>query len=139
MAKRGRQSAASLSVVQAVPGQRPVAPKELDREQKAVWEAVVQTKPADWFTDDTLPLLVAYCKHVVTARKLGGVIDKFDVGLLEDPEHVKRYDKLLAMRERETRAVTALARSMRLTQQSRYDAKRANTEAGSTRARKPWQ
>lgn len=139
MAKRGKKSAASLAVVPVVPGKRPEPPAELTEAQAEVWRAVVQTKPADWFTDDSHPLLVAYCKHVVTARQLGAAIDAFNTALLTDDEHVKRYDKLLAMRERETRAITALARSMRLTQQARYDAKRANTAASQTQARKPWE
>lgn len=139
MTKRGRRSAASLSVVQTLPGQRPEPPRELTREQKAIWRAVVQTKPADWFTDDSHPLLVAYCRHITTARDLGATIDGFDLALLAEDEHLKRYDRLLAMRERETRAITALARSMRLTQQARYDTKSANTAAKSAPASRPWE
>ena len=139
MAKRGKKSAASLAVVQVLPGQRPEPPAELTEAQASVWRAVVQTKPADWFTDDTFPLLAAYCRHVVAARALSEAVDRFDMSLLADEEHIKHYDKLLAMRERETRAVLALARSMRLTQQSRYDAKRASTAATQTQARKPWE
>ena len=53
-------------------------------------------------------------------------------------------DKLLAMRERETRAMSALARAMRLTHQSRIKAQTAHTaharmNGGTAGALKPWE
>src|SRR5918997_294465 len=59
---------------------------------------------------------------------------------LSTGEGLRRYGRLLAMRERETRAITALARSMRLTQQARYDARTANTAANRAGgAPRPWE
>lgn len=140
MAQRGRKSAASLAVVTSLPGQRHEPPGELTDDQAAIWRSVVATKPTDWFGEDTHPLLSAYCRHIVAAQVLAEAIDTFNPAWLADEEGLKRYDRLLAMRERETRATTALARSMRLTQQSRYDHKTANTAAnGSSGARKPWE
>lgn len=140
MAQRGRKSAASLAVVTTLPGQRAEPPRELTKAQAEVWRAVVSTKPADWFTEDTHPLLMAYCRHVVTATVLARQIDGFNPDWLADEDGLKRYEKLLAMRERETRAMTALARSMRLTQQSRYKAETAATKASSVGSgRKPWE
>src|SRR5690349_15437450 len=127
MAQRGRKSAASLSlgVVTGLPGQRPQPPDELTDEQADLWRAVVTTKPADWFQPDTHPLLSQYVRHVTAARVLATQIDGMDPACLADQEHLQRYEKLLAMRERESRAINALARGMRLTQQSRYDAAKA--------------
>lgn len=139
MARRGRKSAASLAVVTPLPGQRPEPPRELTKAQAAVWRAVVATKPADWFTEDTHPLLVKYCKHITTSCVLDQQIDEFPAHLLADEDGLKRYEALLRMRERETRAMTALARSMRLTQQSRYKAETAATKAGGVSSRKPWE
>jgi len=48
------------------------------------------------------------------------------------------FDKLTKVHERESRAVTALARSLRLTHQSRYDEKTANTAAKNAPVIKPW-
>lgn len=137
---RGRKSVASLAVVHTLPGQRPEPPEELSAEQGEVWRSVAATKPADWFQPDTFPLLAAYCRHVASARVLAAAIDGFDPAWLGDADGLDRYKDLLAMRERETRAMTALARSMRLTQQSRYKAETAHTahqNAGG--AKKPWE
>lgn len=140
MAQRGRKSAAALSVVSSIPGSRPEPPAELTEEQAEVWRSVVQTKPAEWFTDDSHPLLVAYCKHVTTARVLSQQIDRFEPEWLKEDDGPDRYKRLLDMREKETRAVTSLARSMRLTQQSRYDTSKAGRHAAKeTAAKKPWQ
>src|SRR3954451_18956821 len=131
MAQRGRKSAASLTVatVTGLPGQRPQPPDELTDEQAEVWRAVVATKPADWFQPDTHPLLTQYCRHTVAARVLARQIDGMDPACLADEDQLRRYEKLLAMRERESRAINALARGMRLTQQSRYDAAKADRSA----------
>jgi hypothetical protein len=140
MADRGRKSAASLAVVAAMPGLRPEPPAELTPEQADVWRAVAATKPADWFGADTHPLLAGYCRHVAAARVLAGAIDAFAAPDLSTGEGLRRYGRLLAMRERETRAITALARSMRLTQQARYDARTANTAANRAGgAPRPWE
>lgn len=139
-AKRGRKSAASLAVVTPIPGQRHAPPDELTDEQADIWRAVVATKPATWFTEDTHPLLMGYCRHVVAGRSLARMIDAFDMALAETEDGLKRYEKLLQMRERESRAMTALARSMRLTQQAQLKAETAATRAASVGgARKPWE
>jgi hypothetical protein len=139
MAARGRPSAASLAVVTALPGQRPEPPPELTDEQAEVWRAVVATKPADWFTADTHPLLTNYCRHTVTAAMVSAMIEALPAGDVTD-EGVKKFNTLLQMRERESRAVAALARTMRVAQQSRYNALSANTAAEKVGgSRKPWE
>lgn len=140
MATRGRKSAAALAVVTALPGQRPEPPAELTDEQAAEWRAIVGRMPADWFTRETQPLLVQYCRHVVKARLVAQAINDFDPAWLADEDGLKRYDKLTQIAEREGRAMSSLATRMRITQQSRYNAAAANT--ASTKAAKgdkPWQ
>jgi len=87
---------------------------------------VVNTKPADWFTADTLPLLRSYVRHCYQAAKIDYEMDK----VIEKDftsELVERFEKLHKMRERESAKIMALARSMRLTQQSQVDPERAFT------------
>ena len=140
MADRGRKSAASLAVVTALPGQRPEPPDELSDAEAAVWRAVAATKPADWFGADTHPLLAAYCRHACAARAMSAAVHAFPVADCADPERAKHYNLLLIMRERETCAMHSLARGMRITQQSRYDAKTANTAASKAGGpSKPWE
>lgn len=135
MAKRGRQSAAELAVVQNVTEivPRPVAPDDLTDEQAAEWDAIVARLPADWFPRETHGLLKQYCRHAVEARRIAQLVDQLCAG--EDFD-VMAYDKLLQMQEREGRAMSSLATRMRLTQQATFDKER---KKGKPVARKPWE
>lgn len=145
MGDRGRTPASALSVVvesgiQAV--KRPLPPEELTPDQADEWRAVVDRLPADWFPRETHAILAEYCKHVVTGRHIGQMIAR-----IESPESQREpvdgedgfdldsYDDLLKMRERESRTIMALARTMRITQQATYDPKR---KKGTVTA-KPWE
>jgi hypothetical protein len=136
----GRKSSAALSVVPSgvvAVLERPVAPAELTDAQAEVWQSVVGARPAGWFTADTHPSLVAYCRHVVEARRIDALVDGFKPEWMETPDGLTRYERLLKLRELQTRAITSLARSMRLTHQAQYrpDSK-ANRPAGPKR---PWE
>src|SRR6478736_3669311 len=127
MHQRGRKSAAALSVVaQAETPSRPQAPANLMPEAAAEWRAIVDRMPADWFTRETHGLLAAYCKHIVSARHVGQLIEaERAAGALD----LVRYDKLLRMQERESRAMSSLGTRMRLTQGSRLKAETAASRA----------
>lgn len=134
MGNRGRTSAASLSVVSnvvAIP--RPKAPHELNDEQAAEWQAIVDRMPADWFGRETHPMLVQYCRHVVTARRVAELIERAES---RDDLEIGEYDKLLIMQEREGRAMSSLATRMRLSQQSSYHPEKGK---GKTITVKPWE
>ena len=141
MQQRGRKSAGGLTAavnVEQIP--RAAPPGDLSDYEAAIWSAVINTKPADWFQADTLPLLLSYCKHVSTAATIDRELAEFDPKWLRDDDGLKRYKTLTDMRERESRAQTALARSMRLTQQAQYNAPTAATTANkSKQTAKPWQ
>jgi hypothetical protein len=136
-----RKSAAALSVIQPLPGQkRPEPPAELTDEQAVEWRKVVDRLPPDWFPVESHPLLVAYARHVVNARIIAGKIAGFDRSWLDDPEGLKMFEKLTMMGEREGRAISSLATRMRLTQQSRFQKTTATNKASDPHAsRKPWQ
>lgn len=119
-----RKSAAQLSVVPADSVQRPEPPPELTREQAAEWRAVVGVMPAAWFSRDTHPLLTAYCRHLVNARRLAAVTDRLDPKVLDTTDGLERFDKLTRMQDREHRAMSSLATRMRLTHQARYRGER---------------
>jgi hypothetical protein len=58
---------------------------------------------------------------------------------LADPDVVKQYERLLKMRDRETKAAADKATKLRLTNQSRYTQRAAATAAKHASAeRKPW-
>ena len=134
MGSRGRTSNAALTLVQG--GQvsavhRPVPPNELTPEQADEWTAIVDRMPADWFRREHWPLLTAFCRHVVTHRRVENLIQREEGGKRFD---VERYDRLLKMRDRESRAIASLATKMRLTHQSGIDRKKPRGAA----AAKPW-
>ena len=141
MATRGRKSGAALSVVVGQIDGRPVPPKDLTKFQADVWQRTVGAEPLDQFRTAALQqLLKEYCRHCEAADVLEREIAKTQPEWLTDDDGLKRYDKLLAMRDRETKAIGDKATKLRLTNQSRYTPQAAATAAKSTgRALKPWE
>jgi hypothetical protein len=134
--KRGRKSGASLQTVSIdCKPTRPAAPDELTQKQAKVWQCVVKAMPADWFGRETHALLIQYCRHVVTAQEVDRLINEHAAGELD----LRLYNRLLIMRARESAALTALSRTMRMTQQARIDPKTAGRRvAGVSRVDLPW-
>jgi hypothetical protein len=141
MQQRGRRSAASLAVVGAdVPGITRIAPPvTLSDGERSVWLATVNSRPADWFGSEHVPLLVSYVRHVVAADVLDGQLRDFDPEWLKGDEGLARYEKLRKIFRQETEAINRLARSMRLTHQAIYRADKAATITGKSSGRKPWE
>lgn len=118
--KRGRPSNADLTVVpQLEPVARPDAPYDLADDETEEWWSVVNRLPADWFPRETHGLLAAYCRHIVGIRRVSELIRKVEAS--EEGFDLDAYDKLLKMRERESRAASSLATRMRMTQQTTYE------------------
>jgi hypothetical protein len=135
-----RRSAASLAVVPGPISQaKPEPPADLSEEQAVEWQAIVTRLPWDWFPRESHALLAAFCRHVVRARRLAGLVDSFQPEWARDSEGLARYDKLLAMAARETKALAELAVKLRLSNQSRYTPHRAGTEAAKPGGRAPWE
>lgn len=140
MAQPGRKSAASLSVVGTVTSLKRLAPPEdLTSDQRQIWLATVNSKPAEWFGDEHMPILREYVRHVVTAEVLTRQIEEFDPAWMADDDGLKRYDRLTGMRAREAGVINTLARSMRLTQQAAYRADKAASLGDKGKGKKPWQ
>lgn len=134
--QRGRSGSSELAVVPTGPASaiaRPEPPDELLPEAAAEWRAVVGRLPADWFPRETWPCLIQYCRHVVSAGRVAQMIHDMESNAEEFD--LKKYDKLLAMQEREGRAMSSLATRMRLTQQSTFDKERKKDKQG----KRPWQ
>lgn len=144
MAQRGRKSAAQIElaaqVAPLVSTDRMRASLHLSDAEQLVWARLINDHPAAAFTETHRDLLDLYCQHVVTAQVLDDEIKGFDREWLRDDEGLKRYDRLLSMREREVRSASSLATRLRITRQATTDPKtvgRANANQG--RARKPWE
>jgi len=128
--KRGRNSSADLATVTPLSGRRPAAPDSLTAEQRAVWEDTVTRLPADWFPRETHPLLSEYCKAVTRAAFVGQEVDRFTPEWLKADGGVERLGKLTATLDKQVRAITALARALRITNQSRLRPETAARKAG---------
>lgn len=140
MAKRGKKSAAELAVVPIEAGlRRPEPPSDLPEQQCEVWRAVVDAEPADLLRTGASQLLLRrLCAHVVNAWRIDLLVER--CATADELGDVGEYDKLLSMAERESRAITALARALRLTNQSRYTPQRAGTAGRRpSRGDVPWQ
>lgn len=141
MAERGRKSAAALSVVVGSIDGRPPPPVDLTEIQKEIWQRTVANEAADVFKTAALQqLLKEYCRHAATAAHLSKIIDGQQTMQPAEAMSLEDYDRLLKMRDRETKALADKATKLRLTNQARYTpqaagtaAKRAGTET------KPWQ
>lgn len=141
MATRGRKSAAALSVVVGSIDGRPRPPSDLTEFQREVWERTVANEAASFFNTAALQqLLKEYCRHCEAADTLAKQIEAFDPAWLADEDGLKRYDKLLGMRDRETKAIGDKATKLRLTNQARYTPQAAATASKKGGGeRKPWE
>lgn len=140
MAERGRRSAASLSVVVGSIDGRPSPPTDLNKAQVEVWERTVANEAADVFKTAALQqLLKEYCRHVVSAKKLAAMIEATEALPQMTADDLGDYDRLLKMRDRETKAIADKATKLRLTNQARYTPQAAATAAKKGTERKPWQ
>lgn len=142
MQQRGRKSAASLSVVAGAIDGRPKAPEYLTPGQRAVWQRTVANEAADFFRTAALQQLLAdYCRHRETADHLTSIIDGWTVGRTGEEEEqlsLEHMDRLMKMRERETRASADKATKLRLTNQARYTPQAAATAQKRASEQKLW-
>jgi hypothetical protein len=140
-----RQSAAALAtprVVVNVKDHRPPPPDHLTEDQKAEWLAITRRLPGDYFPLETHGLLAAYVQHLTTLRLLSAEVDRYRIEWTDSADGLQRFDRLLAMRERESRALSSLATRLRISPQSRrtaVGADRAAAQSPPQGGRKPWE
>jgi hypothetical protein len=143
MATRGRKSAASGTLVALAPTitatKRLAPPVHVSDAERGVWLEAINDQPASAFTPVHAPMIEMYCRHVVQSRILADEIANFDRAWLADDKGLDRYDKILKMAERETRAASSLATRMRITRQAIDQQTVARSNASQTTTRKPWE
>lgn len=128
-----KPSAASLSVVPVAAVSRMAPPEGLSPEEASLWQLVVDSKPADWFGEDSAPLLKEYVRAACLCDLLDVQIKAALAG--GDSGEVKGF---LNMRDKESKRVTSIATKLRLTQQSRYTPQAANTANKKAGNARPW-
>lgn len=120
MKQKGKKSAAQLSVISTEALQRPAAPDDLLPDERDLWDAITATRVPDFFDVATLPLLAEYCRIKTRVDLLAEQLEDFDADWFKTDDGVKRYRNLSSCCDQAQGRMIALARSMRLTQQSRY-------------------
>lgn len=140
MGQRGKKSATELATRPTlIESRRPSPPADLNETEAAIWRDTIGTMPLGWIVKAQYPILAAYCRHTARAMALAVQIEGFDLDWVTVEGGLQRLDKLLAMAERETRALTACARAMRLTHQSMILPRGAGRQmAGAPRGPLPW-
>ena len=132
MKKRGPVSMAALQVAAMTPREaakpRLAAPCALTPAESDVWQRTVSSLPPEWLKADQGPVLERYVKHVVRAQALEALIAAADPAFDLD-----RYAKLVTLAGAETSRILSLARSLRLTVQSRLHAVTAGSRAAAER------
>ena len=134
-----RPSTASLSVVPIGVLTRLAPPTDLTHAQAVLWQTVVDSKPVEWFGEDSAPLLKEYVRAAAMCDVLEMQVQAAIAGS-EGPETTGMIRSYLDMRDKEAKRVLSVATKLRLTQQSRYTpqaAATANKKVGA--GSKPWQ
>lgn len=134
--KQGDVVEADLSILST---DRVIPPATLTDAEINVWDEVVNDHPADFFTSTHKSLLTMYCRHVVRSQILDQEILSFDMAWLADGDGLDRYDKLLKMAERETRAASSLATRLRITKQALDQQTAALSKSRQKKTVKPWE
>lgn len=109
-------------------------PATLTDGEVAIWRAVVASKPSEWFSADSSPVLEAYCQVVENYRRTAKALAE------TPPTDLSAYKLLTELATKQTGMIVKLATSMRLTQQSRYTPQAAGTaNKKAAVAKKPWE
>ena len=119
MKQRGRKTLNALVQTVDLSQRRPGPPESLNTGMSALWHRVVGCFPADGFRPADWPLLESYVRHVYRAGVIDRQLDRFEDEWLTTDDGLKRYRSLLEARKVESTMMQSLARSMRITHQSR--------------------
>ena len=111
------------------------APLDLTPDASDEWRAIVDVMPADWFSRETWPLLAQYCRHAVTSRRIGQLIEAEMAAVEID---LQKLNTLTTMQAQETSSLKAMAAAMRLAQQSTWNAKSGDTAKSKRTVKRLW-
>jgi hypothetical protein len=103
------------------------------------WERIVAAESADHFPPATHHDLAQLCRHIVNARRVAMLVEEMCRPDASNPDgdlDVVKYDRLLKMQERETRAILSASTKLRISNQARYDKSKKRPVQT---AKKPWQ
>ena len=128
-----RKSSEAQNTIAPAKDRRPRPPSDLNPSQAQVWINIVSNEPSDYFTTAaTQSLLKEMVRHITSSHFLAQQIEAIEESGILNPDHFKDYQKLLSLRDKETRAIADKATKLRVTNQSRYTTKAAGTASRNT-------
>ena len=133
---------ASGAVVPGEPIQPPDPPPELGDAEQAIWRGITGKMPPGWFSADNVPMLKELCRHIRHADELAADLEVVrealaaikeritaDPALLEQTlELTKSRINLMRAHGYQSERIGNLSTKLRLTNQSRYEAIKADRE-----------
>jgi phage terminase small subunit len=106
----------------------PDPPERLSADAAKLWREIVESLPADWFSEGNLDLLEAYCVSIMVLRMANArtqqALEKIADPKAEAWEEMTVLERYRAIAQRESAAIQQLATKMRLTQQARISAEK---------------
>ena len=139
-----RTPRSSLSHAGYMPGEgRPPAPGDFSEEEAEVWNATAEAMPAGWFSDETLPLLRAYCvhsaMHQTLTEQIKGLVSRGGMAMGKGSgTRMANLEKLMRLQALQARSIAVLAQRMRLSQQSRVPKEEAEARTRNQVRSRPW-
>lgn len=94
-------------------------PRGLSTSEKALWQQTITAFPSGYFSPADAALMVEYCRAVSATNRLAKQLET-----VADPAKMRL---LFGIRDAESRRACAIARSLRIPPQSRYDRQAAAT------------
>ena|SRR6516164_7053148 len=131
-----RKSAAALSLaveLEELVTLKPSPPKNLLPEEAEMWNLMVDVMPPDWFPPETHVSLELLCQQVRVARVLAESLRNISSESIGAPE----LERINAF-ERVSKLIMGCVTKLRLTNQSRHMAMKAETEIKKRVKASPW-
>src|SRR5262249_1199011 len=123
-----------------LPGTRPEPPDHMEPDEAIEWAKIVARMPPDWFTSETLPILIELCSAIVTSRRLKPGLAPLRAKTTAEGFQLGQFMKLARAKMQASLAVANLSTKLRLTHQSRYDQSQADANSKkSNSGLKPWE
>jgi len=142
MGKRGPTP--NHETIRALPGReerRPPPPEDLTEAQAKLWRDITETEAQGWFDSAARQhLLRLYVEHACYRADLQALLNTVPIERILGEDTEQGVERMLRVRDRETKALVSLATRLRLTNQSRYTpgaaASAARNDTGT--GRRPW-
>jgi hypothetical protein len=135
---RGRKGEFNvIQPVATIPGARLAPPASLGADEVETWRSIVASMPADWFNTCAF-MLRCLVAHIANAETLSVTVADFRC-TKDIRKHLQEFNRLTAMLNRETTAVTNLSQKLRLAPRAKYTMERStNIKSHTPNTPRPW-